>query len=165
MLYMLNQRAYTEVDASDITGLELVKYKKELFKLLSRNHDLNNDSFFRRCCGEIDKADIPYPNVLRDIYTGTTHSFDIVSGGVMALWLLYYYNTKYLMPTRYFGENCYQILLDISKEKDIYVYDDADMLSSPYLNQCSGVLTDYKSKRIVCSNNWEALMMAIDEGH
>lgn len=165
MLYVLPQKVYTEEEAANITGLKLIKYKKSLFEMLSREHDLNTDEFFKKCCLEIDNSDIPVRNVLRDIPTGETHSFDRASGGVMALWLMYHYSDTYMMPTCYFGENCYQIVLDISKEKDIYVYDDSDMLCSSYLSECVGILTDFKTKKVVTCENDEAFDLALDEGY
>ena len=149
MLYVLHQNAYTEEEAAKLTGLKLVDYKKAIFLRRTEDVDLNDDDFFKKCVREVDIADIPCRNVVRDLLTGDTHSFDRVSGGVMALWLMYYYNDRYLMPTCYFGENCYQTLLDASKEKDIYVFDDSDMLSRYEFSECEGVFTDYKTKQLV----------------
>ena len=165
MLYVLNQKAYTEEEAATLTGLELIKYKKDAFIILSRKVDLNQDMFFKRCVEEIDLCDIPFPNVIRDPLTGNTHSFDKVSGGVTAMWLMNYYNDRYIMPTSYFGENCYQIMLDISKEKDVYVYDDAGMLYTKEIDECKGVFTDYKTKRVIVCENREATPLAEEEGY
>ena len=165
MLYVLHQNAYTEEEASVATGLPLIKYKKDLFLYKTESVDLNKDDFFRMCVKEIDLCDIPMRNVVRDLATGETHSFDKVSGGVMALWLMYNYYDAYMMPTCYFGENCYQIVLDISKDRDIYVYDDADMLNSIEFEKCKGTITDFKTKKVATCENEQVLNLTLEEGY
>ena len=165
MLYVLHQDVYTRDEAVALTGLKLVDYKKAIFLSRTEKIDLNNDEFFKKCVRLIDNCDIPMRNVVRDLITEDTHSFENVSGGVMALWLMYYCNDRYLMPTGYFGENCYQLLLDISKEKDIYVYDSSDMLNTREFSDCDGVFTDYRTKRLVHCDFEELFEFTCEEGY
>jgi len=55
---------------------------------LRRDFNLNDDVEFAKYLKEIDQCDIPMPNVVRDLLTGNTHSFDKVSTGVRMLWLM-----------------------------------------------------------------------------
>lgn len=165
MLYVLFQSVYTEDEAAEITKRKLINNTKAEFLTQSRNHDLNNDEFFSKCCLEIDRSDIPFPNVLRDLPTGQTHSFDRISGGIMSLWLMYNYNDIYLFPSCYFGENCYQIVLDISKDKDIYIYEDSGMMDTKELSACTGVFTDMKTGKIVGCSNHEAFYYTAEMGY
>ena len=55
---------------------------------LRRDFNLNDDVEFAKYLKEIDQCDIPMPNVVRDVWTGNTHSFDKVSTGVRMLWLM-----------------------------------------------------------------------------
>lgn len=126
---------------------------------------MNNDEFYIRSVGEIDKCDIPMRNVLRDLITGETHSFDKVSGGVKSLWLMYYYNEEYIFPTRYFGQNCYNLVVDISKDRDIYLYDDANMMDEDESGECIGVFTDFHTGEIVSFENDRAFEYVTKKGY
>ena len=66
---------------------------------------------------------------------------------------MYHKNESMLIPTAYFGENCYGILVEACKYKDIYVYDNADMVSSEHLFNSSEQFTDYKTGKVVQFKN------------
>ena len=149
MLYFLSQSVYTEEYAAWLTGRELVTHTDYLFDFKSRKHNLNNDVIFKQCVLEIDKCDIPMDNVIRELATGRTRSFDKISSGAKALWLMYYYCDSILMPTAYFGPNCYRLLVEFSKERDIYIYDDADMCVYEEADMCNGCFTDFKTGEVV----------------
>lgn len=67
----------------------------------SRGIDLNKDKDFERYLKEIDKCDIPLPNVARDLLTGKTHSFDKISTGARMLWLMQDFADEYLFLSHF----------------------------------------------------------------
>ena len=162
MLYVLFSKVVSEEEASALIGRKLIKFVDAEYRVRINQNALNNDAFFIRCCKEIDICDIPMPNVLRDIRSGETHSFYRVSGGIMSMWLMYHYTDSFLFQSAYFGENCYQILLDIGKEKDVYVYDNADMLCKEEFDACTGCFTDYHTGTVVEVGDDRAFDYAID---
>ena len=165
MLHVLFETAYSEEEAVLISNRVMIENTKSEFLTRSRYHDLNTDPFFIKCCAEIDKCDIPMPNVLRDVLTGNTHSFDKISGGVMSLWLMFHYSDKYLFPSCYFGENCYQLLFDICKEKDIYIYENSQMMCRPEIRECIGTFTDSKTGKIVQCKGYNAFLFVSEMGY
>ena len=150
MLYVLFQNVVTEEEAEKLTGRKMVTHTDAEFYFRTEGLDLNNDDFFKMCIEEIDRCDVPFRNVVRDLITGETHSFDRVSSGVKALWLMNYKNKELILPSAYFGPNCYRILVESSKTRDIYIYDDAAMMSNEEAdNECIGCFTDYHTGTIV----------------
>ena len=165
MLYVIFQNNYTREEAGELVKRRVLQSSKASFQTRSMCVDLNKDEFFVRCCREIDLCDIPMDNVLRDLLTGRTHSFDKVSGGVMSLWLMYYYNNEFIFPSSRFGENCYNIVFEISKTRDIYLYEDSAMFASSLLNNIDGVFTDYVTKKVVNVSNRGGMYYVINEGY
>ena len=165
MLYILFPSVMSEDEASAAVGRKMIKYVDSEFRVRANQNKLNYDMFFIKCCREIDQCDIPVANVLRDLRSGETHSFDRVSGGVMSMWLMYHYSEEFLFPTAYFGENCYQILLDMSTYKDVYVYDNAGMVTKEEAEKCIGKFTDFHTGIVVNFGDNKAFDYAIDIGY
>ena len=128
MIKIIFQEDKTEDEAAKLCGREWLKFPDIWFKKLTYNYNLNNDEFFRKCLAKIDLCDMPMDNVIRDIPTGRTHSIDKVSTGVKMLWLMKHYSDKFIFPSQYLGENCYETVYMLGNEIDIYIYDDSDML-------------------------------------
>lgn len=134
--------------AAKAAGRPYLDFPDSWFSMLSRDHNLNQDPWFEKFVREVDECDIPMPNVIRMLDTGETHSFDRVSTGVKALWLMYYYPDRWLYPSQWLGENCYQSMLDIGAEKDLIVLNDSKMLISEIdgycMDKCRGQFRDFK---------------------
>lgn len=127
-------------------------------------YDILNDSeFFKKALLEVDKCDVPLRNVARDIETGNTHSFDRVSTGVKTLWLMSHVEEgKYAFMSSWIGENCYQLMLDLSKTRDIYLYDDSEFLT--YADESiTGEFEDLYTGSIVKVDNNEGFDYMIDK--
>ena len=148
MLYLIFMNV-TEAEASKMTGKKFMENSGAWFNWYSRNYNLNEDDFFIRALREIDNCDVPMPNVARDILTGDTYSFDKISGGVKSLWLIYHKSEEFVYPASFFGENCYKLLLEISKDRDIIIYDDVEMLREEVLEGQEIVFTDYVKNTLV----------------
>lgn len=110
-----------------------------MFEILRRDFDLNTDGDFIKYLREIDQCDIPMPNVVRDLITGQTHSFDKVSTGVGVLWLMSRFPKRFLYPTQWLGQNCYQAMFDLGNLYDIYVFEDSDIFDEDEMLECTGV--------------------------
>lgn len=165
MLYILFHTAYTEEEAAKVTGRKLVTHTDAEFSVATRELDLNEDELFLNCVKEIDTCDVPFPNVIRDLYTGNTHSFDRVSSGAKAMWLLGRLHEKFIMPSAFFGPNCYKILVELSKDRDIYIYEDAHMFGYPESDELEGVFTDFKTKQVVELGGYTAFDYICDMGY
>lgn len=135
--------------AEKLTGLKYLNFPDDWFSTLSAKYDLNKDGAFVKYLREVDECDIPMPNVVRDLVTGTTHSFDKVSTGVKTLWLINHFPGKFLYPSCFLGQNCYQQLFDVGKDKDIFIYDDSDMLVNEEADMCTGKFKDYLRGNII----------------
>lgn len=153
MVYMIFDKCMTEEEAAQKVNRKYIEYPDGEFEVLARDHDLNTDEIFIRALKEIDRCDIPMRNVARDLLTGDTHSFDKVSTGVRVIWLMARYPDKFLFPTQWLGENCYQMMFDIGKEFDFYVYEDSDMFSQDGVEDCTGYFTDLVTGEEVCVDN------------
>ena len=149
MLNILFCRNLSEEKAEEITGKKYLWYPNDRFMILSKKHDLYNDEKFKQFLLEIDKSDIPMPGVVRYIPDDSTHPISEVSTGVMMMWLMYYYPDNALYPSQYFGPNCYQTVFDIGKEKDVYVYDDADIYVQKVWKTLVGQFRDPLTGRIL----------------
>lgn len=136
-------------EAEKLSGLKYMEYPDSMFRFLTRNINLNSDENFRKYLLEIDNADIPMDNVVRDICTGMTHSFDYISTSVKMMWLMEHYSGKALFPSCYFGQNCYQIVFDIGKEHDIHIYDDSAMFACEESFGLVGEFTDAIRETVV----------------
>lgn len=148
MVYLIFDRI-TEKEAEERTGRKYVEFPDQQFLFLSECVDLNKDETFIKYLREVDKCDIPMPNVARDLITGKTHSFDKVSTGVRMLWLMRYHADKFLFPSQFLGQNCYQGAFDIGRINDVYIYDDSNMLEEEESDECDGVFTDYLTGDII----------------
>ncbi len=156
MLNILFQDDMTEEESEKLVNRKWLEFPDKWFDTLTRSVNLNNDDWFKLVLLDIDKSDIPIDNVARDIYTGRTHPFSNVSSGVKMLWLMYYHADKFLFPSQYLGENCYQYALYAGENSDVFVYDDSDMLRSEErgvsLDSCIGVFKDYVKGNVVSVN-------------
>lgn len=132
MLYLIFMDK-TEEEAAELTNRKVIDNPDARFNYYTKGVDLNKDEFFVKALREIDRCDIPMDNVARDLLTGRTHSFDKVSTGLRSLWLMYHKPDAFVYLASFFGENCYRLLLEISKTRDIIVYDDVEMLSEDIL--------------------------------
>lgn len=149
MLYILFSDDYTKEEAAAATGRKYAKFVDAHWSYQTDYRDLNNDPVLKRLLKNVDQCDLPYPNVVLDIRSNTTHSFDRISSGVKTLWLMQYCADTYLFSSAHLGENCFQDLLDISKTVDVYVYENSDMLyrkvGDHFFDECTGEFTDYKT--------------------
>lgn len=148
MLYLIFMNV-TEEKASELTGKKVIDNPAAWFNWYSRDYNLNQDDFFIKALREIDNCDIPMPNVVRDIMTGDTHSFDRVSNGIKSLWLMYHKPQEFLYLASFFGENCYRLLFEMSKDRDIIVYDDVEMLREDILDNQEIIFMDYLKNTLV----------------
>lgn len=134
MLYFLEQdRMYDTADYSNIlevTGREIEKYPDHVFlnQVDDCDIDLNRDQFYLDLCLEIDKSKLIARNVLEHIPSGEPHSIREASTGVMALWLLKNGVPGLWRESQWFGPNCYSRILEISKDQDIFILDNSDMI-------------------------------------
>jgi len=149
VIRMFFDGAYTIEEAERLTGLKYIEFPDIIFERTVRNYDLNNDQAFERYLREIDNCDIPMPNVARDLITGNTHSFDKISTGVRMLWLMTRLPDRYLYPTQWLGENCYQSMFDIGRDTDVWVYEDSQMFANEEADACTGQFLDVKAGNVV----------------
>jgi hypothetical protein len=153
---------YDEKDVESITGKKIIEFPDDLFEILQRDFNLNKDDDFIKFLRVIDECDIPLPNVARDIETGETHSFDKVSSGVKMLWLIAKFSNKYIFPTCWLGENCYQSMFDLGSIYDFDVYEDSNMFAQEYcIEECTGKFKDYKTGDVVTidnDNGWDYVL-------
>lgn len=145
MLYVIFQTLMNQEDAERAVSRKYVSFPNEEFMVMvqDRRVNLNNDKEFLRILEKVDHCDVPFPNVLRDLYTGDTHAFTEISTGSRMMWLMKEASDRFLFPSCFFGQNCYQTVFDLSKDRDIYVYDDADMMWEEAAEQCRGTFTNY----------------------
>ena len=148
MLYIVF--AKSDEEAVDIAGKPYLEYPDIVFKRWCENNDINTQQVFKEIIKEIDYADMPMKNVVRDLYTDDTHDVYHVSTGAKTLFLTTVDST-WLYPSQWFGENCYQTLFNLSKEHDIVVYDDSDMFSrnQVYGLELEGTFIDVRANRTV----------------
>lgn len=149
MLYIMRHEDYPGDDiAAKAAGKPYLTFPDTWFNVKSRGFNLSADPWFNRILEEVDVCDIPFPDVARDLVTGKTHSFDKVSTGVRTLWLMYHFPNDWLYPSQWLGENCYQAMFDASKDKDIVVFNDSNMLmrrcEGYCMDSCSGTFKDFK---------------------
>lgn len=165
MLYLLFQAKVSEEEAEQMTGRKWLAQPDRWFLRLSDEVDLNTDETFIKYLYEIDKCDIPMRNVARDLLTGDTHSFDKISTGVRMLWFMRYHPEKFLFPSQFLGENCYQGAIDLSIDRDIYIYEDSNMFDTDEIEKCKGTFTDYHTGEVVNVNNYEAFDYFWERGY
>lgn len=149
MLKILRWEDYPGDDiAAAAVGKPYLNFPDDHFAEISRGRDLFNDEWFKRVLLEVDIADVPMVGVIRDLRTNTGHSIDKVSTGVKVMWMLKYFPNDYTYPSQWLGENCFQLLLDLSVEQDIVIFDDSGMLyrgGAKYcMNNCHGQFQDFK---------------------
>lgn len=147
MLRVVFQSDKTEAEAAALVQRPWLKFPDIAFKRLTREYDINKDDDFKRFLFEVDRCDLPMPNVVRDIPTGSTHSIDRVSTGVKMLWLMARHAEDYLFPSQYLGENCYLSMFELSKTRDIYLYEDSDMFVSKEADVVGYVIHDEVSDK------------------
>lgn len=153
MLYVLFEKYYTEEEAAKLTNRNMLVGTESAFNVKRDGVDLNKDEFFKRCCKEVDLCDIPFRNVLLDTLNGETHSFDKVSGGVRALWLMRHFHEEFILPSCFMGPNCYALMVESSADRDIYIYDDSEMFLELVADELKGQFVDYHSKEVVTLDN------------
>lgn len=152
MLYIMRYDDYPDMrEAARIVGKPLLLWPDSYFCDDLRKLDVSYDPWFIKFLRDVDRCDIPLPNVARDLLTGMTHSFDKISTGVRTLWLMRYHASEWLFPSEYLGENCYQSMLDLSTEVDVIVYNSSNMLCSEIegysMDNCTGTFCDYKTRK------------------
>ncbi len=56
---------------------------------------------------------------------------------------------RYIYPTQWLGENCYQAMFDIGRETDIWVYEDSQMFANEEADECTGQFLDVRTGSVV----------------
>lgn len=150
MLYMLFHRDVEEDEAAKLFNKPILEFPDSVFDYEARNSDDNvsMNTYFQEIIKEIDRADVPMKNVIRDIPTGDTRDIYKTSTGAKTLWLAYK-GMNYTFLSEWFGPNCYQRLFDISKDVDIYMYDDSDMFNYEKAEKIIGEFTDFKTGELI----------------
>lgn len=160
MLYIVF--AKSDEEASKLTGKQCLEFPDIIFMRMTSKHDFWIDELFKRLIKEIDDCDMPMKNVIRDLKTENTHDIQKVSTGVKSMWLAAH-TQDYVIQSKWFGENCYQVLFDISQNTDIIVYDDSAMFFSKEGREVRGVFTDYITGEIVHLINDNSAMDFFDK--
>jgi len=158
MIKMFFHRVQEIEEVEKAAGVKYINFPDDVFELLRREFDLNNDEYFLKYLREIDLCDVPLPNVARDLLTGQTHSFDKVSTGVRVLWLMARFPDRFLYPTQWLGENCYQAMFDLGEMRDIFIYEDSDIFDEEEMEECTGSFEDMHTGKVVkvdCDNGYE----------
>jgi hypothetical protein len=153
MINMIFENACELEAAEKLTGVKFIEFPDYVFNILTMGYDLNQDDYFKKLLLEIDGCDVPLPNVVRDIKTNRTSSFDKVSTGVRVLWLIKNHPSEYLYPTQWLGENCYQELFNLGKEVDVYIYEDSRMFLQDGAELCTGEFVDVLTGSTVTVDN------------
>lgn len=150
MLYILSYKNVEEDEASRLFGKPVLEDPDSIFNFsVERKGDcVSANPYFQKILKDVDNSDVPMPNVIRHLPTGLTHDIFKVSTGVKTLWLAAT-GANYMFLSQWFGENCYQELFDISKNIDIYMYEDSYMFRYDYIENLKGTFTDFKSGTIV----------------
>lgn len=129
MLYILLGE-YDDDKAEKMIGKPIRKFADYIWSLQLDFKSLNNSLIYKRAVTEIDNGKIIAPNIIQDIPSGDTYPFQKSSTGVLTLCLIEHDNAgEYSYQSQWLGPNCYQILFDMSKNKDIYIHDDSDMFT------------------------------------
>jgi len=139
-----------EEDATALFHKPILEFPDSVFdfQIREKKVDIGSDSYFQEILLEIDRADVPMKNVIRDIPTGDTHDIYKVSTGVKTLWLAYT-DADYTFLSEWFGPNCYQRLFDISKTHDVYLYEDSNMFYKEAAEKLTGRFTDFKTNEVI----------------
>lgn len=145
----------SEEEISQLASKPVLEDVDMAFNMFSRDCNLNEDKLFVKALREIDGCDIPMPNVARDLLTGQTHSFDRVSTGLRSIWMMYHYPEKYIYLASRFGENCCDLLFQISQGRNIIVYDDVEFLSYDLLDDKEIEFTDFLTKKVCKGTGFE----------
>lgn len=106
-----------------------------------------DDDYAKRIVSEVDKCEVISPYNIISPVLGSI-SYTLLSGGCKALLMLKYMDDVKI-DFSYLGGNCYQLLVDIAKEKDICIYSSEPVpllrltdLKELYLVNQSRVITD-----------------------
>lgn len=65
---------------------------------------------------------------------------------------------RFLYPTQWLGENCYQAMFDLGETRDIFIYEDSDIFDEEEMQECTGSFEDMHTGKIVkvdCDNGYE----------
>ena len=154
MLYILFMEEYpTDADAEKASRRKMIYNCDDAFFLATQKHDLNKDDFYIKIVDFIDQCDLLAPGVLYRRASKTTHSIERVSGGVKTVWLMAHYSERYIFPSSFLGENCYQPALWAAENHDVWVHDDSSMLFAKdddyCMQNCHGKFYDFYKKQIV----------------
>lgn len=148
--------AKSDEEAEQISGKKYLWDPDAWFYKYTFGKDLSTDTLFLKFIKEIDRADMPFPNVVRNIPTGGTHDIYHVSTGAKVLWItMSDHINDWLMPSQWFGENCFRFLVEYAKDKDILIYDDSDMFTYDEMTDLGNFeFMDYRSKDILINDEW-----------
>ncbi len=153
MLNILFEYDMTEEEAERVSDKKKLEFPDEYFVDYIYKGVLNSDKYFEQLVKDIDNCYIPEPGVIKDIATGLAHPISEVSTGVKMLWLMKNEPDKWLYLSHYLGENCYQHMLDLSKDRDIWLYECSRMMTTRMdgysLDGCIGKFNDYVKSNIV----------------
>lgn len=147
MLYICQQYAIDLEDMAKLYGRKVCPYPDYAYGAYAREeHDIRHDAVLDKLSSDIDNSYRQFPDIFRHRISDRTHNPFDVSTGVKTCWLANYYADRYVFESRHFGENCFQPLLDISVNHDVYVYDNSLMLTANVegysLDNCKGVFID-----------------------
>lgn len=147
--------AKSDEEAEQISGKKYLWFPDAWFYEYTDGRDLSKDKLFLRFLKEIDHADMPFPNVVRNIPSGNTHDMYKVSTGVKALWLaVNKYGNDWLIPSQWFGENCYKFLIEYAKDNDLLIYDDSDMFYCKEMEELGDFeFVDYRTGDVLVNNS------------
>lgn len=156
MLYYMSNREYSQEEAEKITGRKLTTFVDTLFKYYSEygKEFAGEDPMYKVFVSEIDDGDLLTPDIIKDRYSKRTYSTERSSSGVHILWLMKTHNKELLFRTSRFGDNCLPHIFKLSKEYDIYLYDDSQLFVRGYTDAYDnkdqfhlqhGKFTDYKT--------------------
>lgn len=127
---------YTEDEAEEVTGRRLTSFVRNLFEYYSfrQKEYAGEDPMYRTFVSEIDDGDLLTPDIIKDRPTGRTYSTERSSSGVHMLWMMKTHNKDLLFRTSRFGDNCLPFVFELSKEYDIYLYDDSEIFVRGHTN-------------------------------
>ena len=150
MLYIIHYKQMELEEAASLVKRRIIENPDEVFNMLTTKEELFNSKLIHDMANEIENADIIGNGVLVSRYNGDYYTFKEMAGGVKTIYLLDKYCNEFILESCFFGENCYKFLFEISKTKDIYIYENSNMLLKPEVNNVNiGTFTDFVTKRVV----------------
>jgi hypothetical protein len=156
--------AKTDEEAVELYGKPYLEFPDILFSRIAKEDVLSHDEYFKRIVRDVDESELIADSVLKDIRSGKTHTLWTVSTGVKCLWLINH-GIDYLMPTQWFGQNCYKEIQQLSLEKDIVLYEDSDMFFESEAEDLSFIIRDYRTGEVIDSSVENPLDYAQRKGY